>query len=115
MTGFIYWLVVTGVLFGVALALAYRREDLRTSTLTFGVALFVYSLISGSWLLWLVILWLLLAGMIALNFEDFRRERVTAPLLRRYRTMVPEMSTPRCSSSSSRSFAERRSFLRRND
>ena len=92
MTGIIYWLVLTGLLFGVAITLAYRREELRTSTLTLGVALFIYSLISGSWLLWLVVLWLLFAGIVALNFEDFRRERFTAPMLRMYRTMVPEMS-----------------------
>ena len=92
MTSLIYWLVLTGLLFGVAITLAYRREELRTSTLTLGVALFIYSLISGSWLLWLVVLWLLFAGIVALNFEDFRRERFTAPMLRMYRTMVPEMS-----------------------
>ncbi len=92
MTGFIYWLVLTLLLFGVATALAYRREDLRSSTLTLGIALFIYSLISGSWFLWLALLWVLFAGLLALNFEDFRRERITAPLLRMYRTMVPEMS-----------------------
>jgi len=90
--GFIYWLVLTLLLIGVATALAYRREDLRSSTLTLGIALFIYSLISGSWFLWLALLWVLFAGLLALNFEDFRRERITAPLLRMYRTMVPEMS-----------------------
>lgn len=93
MTGFLYWLVLTLLLFGVGAALAYRREELRSSTLIIGVALFIYGLISGSWLLWLALLWLGFAGMVALNFDDFRREKITAPLLRMYRTMVPEMST----------------------
>jgi acyl-CoA dehydrogenase len=93
LTGFIYWLVVTLLLFGVGIGLAYRREELRPSTLILGIALFIYSLISGSWLLWLLALWAGFAALVALNFDDFRRERITAPLLRMYRTMVPEMSS----------------------
>ena len=93
MTGFFYWLVMTLLLASVGITLAYRREDLRRSALSLGIGLAIYTLISGSWLLWLLVLWAAFAGLVALTFEDFRRERITAPLLRMYRTMVPDMSS----------------------
>ena len=91
MTGFIIWLFLSLALAAVALTLAYRRETLQHSTLILGGALVLYSLLTGPFL-WLLFLWLLFAGLAALNLTDFRRENITAPLLRMYRTMVPEMS-----------------------
>ena len=34
----------------------------------------------------------LFAGLVALNVEDFRRERLTRPMLKMYRKMLPSMS-----------------------
>ncbi len=91
MSGFITWLFLSLALAAVALTLAYRRETLQRSTLILGGALLLYSLLTGPFI-WLLFLWLLYAGLAALNLTEFRRENITAPLLRVYRTMVPEMS-----------------------
>ncbi|MGI9330430.1 MAG: acyl-CoA dehydrogenase, partial [Gammaproteobacteria bacterium] len=91
MTGFIIWLLLSLALAAVALGLAYRREPLQRSTLILGGALLLYSLLTGPFI-WLLFLWLLFAGLAVLNLADFRRENITAPLLRMYRTMVPDMS-----------------------
>ncbi|MEJ2602110.1 MAG: acyl-CoA dehydrogenase [Gammaproteobacteria bacterium] len=77
---------------GGAGALAYHRVDLRTSTMAAGVALALYTFLGDGPGLWLVLLWVAFAGMVALNFRDFRRERITRPILKTYRTMLPSMS-----------------------
>ena len=92
MTDVIIWLLWTAALMGVGLLLAYRRFDLPTSTLTLGGALFVYSLFGIGWAIWKLLLWVLFAGLVALNSVKFRRERITLPLLRFYRTVVPQLS-----------------------
>jgi len=92
MLDFLTWLFWTLALFGVALALAYRRVDLRTATATLGLAILAYiALADPGWLFaaLIVVAW---AGMAALNFTELRRENVTAPLLRFYRTIVPQLS-----------------------
>jgi acyl-CoA dehydrogenase len=66
--------------------------DLPTSTLVLGFTLVVYSLFGTGWLGWKLVLWVLLAGLVVLNSTGFRRERVTLPLLRFYRTVVPTLS-----------------------
>jgi len=93
MLGFLNWLFWTLALGAIALTLAYRRVDLRTATATLGLSLLVYFALSGSnWLLDLLLAaaW---GGMLALNFTDLRREQVTSPLLRFYKTLVPQLST----------------------
>ena len=92
MTDVIIWLLWTAALLGVGLVLAYRRIDLPTSTLTLGGALFVYSLFGSGWAIWKLLLWVLFAGLVAINSIKFRRERITLPLLRFYRTVVPQLS-----------------------
>jgi acyl-CoA dehydrogenase len=82
----------TVALLGVGLVLAYRRIDLPTSTLTLGGALFIYSLFGTGWGIWKLLLWILFAGLLVLNSVRFRRERITLPLLRFYRTVVPQLS-----------------------
>ena len=59
--------VLAIVLAGVALTLAYRREGLRQSTLILGGALLLYSLLTGPFA-WLLLLWLLYAGLVAQVF-----------------------------------------------
>jgi acyl-CoA dehydrogenase len=90
---FAIWLFWTLALAGVALTLAYRRVDLRTATAALGLTLLVYFVVSRSFLLWDLLLAALWGGMLALNFSSLRREQITAPLLRFYKTLVPQLST----------------------
>jgi acyl-CoA dehydrogenase len=92
MLDFLNWLFWTLALAAVALTLAYKRVDLRTATAALGLALVAYvALAEPHWLFagLLVVAW---AGMLALNFGEFRREQITAPLLRFYKTLVPHLS-----------------------
>ncbi len=85
----VFWFLL---FFGGAIALAYHRIDLRRATIYFGGAVLVYLIFgSGGWLLKLPLL-LILAGLIALNVDDFRLSRITTPLLATYRHMLPSMS-----------------------
>jgi len=91
-SAFILWIIWSFVVLTVALTLAYRRVDLKTSTTILGFTLIAYSLIGvGHWL-WVLILWVLYAGMVGLNVPTLRRERISAPLLNIYRSMVPSLS-----------------------
>lgn len=85
----LFWFLL---FFGGALTLAYKRVDLSTSTVAAGIALTAYTLFGGGHWLWLLALWAAFAGLVALNFEQLRRERITRPLLDVYRTMLPTMS-----------------------
>ncbi len=86
------WLLWTVALAAVLLTLAYRRTDLPGATLLAGLALFVYTVFGAGWWLWKLLLWVLWGGLVVLNSTAFRRERITAPLLRFYRTVVPTIS-----------------------
>lgn len=77
---------------GGGLYLAYKRIDLKTSTIAIGAALVAYSLFGSGHFLWLLALWLLFAAIVAINNEPFRREKITKPALAVYRTMLPSMS-----------------------
>jgi acyl-CoA dehydrogenase len=85
----LFWFLV---LFGGALSLAYRRVGLGPSTAIAAIALIAYTLFGNGGALWILLLWVLFAGMVALNLTDIRRERVTRPLLAIYRKMLPSMS-----------------------
>ncbi|MCC5867499.1 MAG: acyl-CoA dehydrogenase [Gammaproteobacteria bacterium] len=76
----------------VATTLAYRRVDLQSSTIVIGITLLAYTIFGSGWILWLLLLWVLFAGMVFLNIEDQRREHITRRLLAIYRTMLPQMS-----------------------
>jgi acyl-CoA dehydrogenase len=76
----------------VGLTLAYRRVDLRTSTIILGFTLMAYALLGVGYWLWTLLLWLLFAGLVSLNVPHFRREQITAPLLRIYKTILPSLS-----------------------
>ncbi len=92
MTAFVLWLVWLLALTGVALTLAYRRTDLRSATIVMGFAMLAYALFGTGWWLWKALLWAIYAGLVALNFDGFRRNRITAPLLKMYRSMMPSLS-----------------------
>ena len=72
--------------------LAYKRASLATFTGAFAVGVLAYLMFGNGYLLWNLALIAGAAGLIALNVEDLRRNRVTRPLLRMYRTMLPSMS-----------------------
>ncbi len=76
----------------VGLVLAYQRVDLRTSTIVLGFSLLAYSLFGvGHWL-WMLILWIGFACLVTVNLPNFRRERISAPLLKIYRSILPPIS-----------------------
>ncbi|HEX7063397.1 MAG TPA: acyl-CoA dehydrogenase [Woeseiaceae bacterium] len=92
MSEFVVGLVWFLLFLGGGIYLAYNRIGLKQSTIATGVALFAYTVLGEGAVLWLLLLWLLFAGMVALNFRDFRREKITRPALDFYRTIVPHMS-----------------------
>jgi len=85
----LFWFLL---FFGGALALAYQRVSLGRSTAIIGGALVVYTIFGSGGFIWTLLLWVLFAGLVALNLTDLRRERVTRPLLGIYRKMLPSMS-----------------------
>jgi acyl-CoA dehydrogenase len=85
----LFWFLLS---FGGALALAYQRISLGRSTAFAGGALLVYTIFGSGGFLWTLLLWVLFAGLVALNLTDVRRERLTRPMLKMYRKMLPSMS-----------------------
>ncbi len=92
MSGFIVSIFWFFLFVGGGIALAYNRVDLRTSTIAAAIALLTYSIFGSGGFFWLLILWLLFGVMVLPNLTDFRREKITRPLLDIYRTMLPSMS-----------------------
>ena len=92
MSGFVISLLWFSLFVGGGLYLAYHRYDLRTATIAAGAALLVYTLFgSGAWW-WLLLLWAGFGLMVVPNMLEFRREKLTRPLLEMYRKMLPSMS-----------------------
>jgi len=87
--GTLIWLVL---LLGTLLTLAYRRTDLRTSTLVLGALLVAYLLFGSGGFLWNTLLLVLFVGLALLNVEAVRRDNVTRRLFGLYRRMLPSMS-----------------------
>lgn len=85
----IFWFVV---LTAAPVALAYRRVDLKTSSIVLGAVLLVYTIVGAEGILWPLFLWLLFAAFAALNLVELRREHVSARLLEIFRGMLPQMS-----------------------
>jgi acyl-CoA dehydrogenase len=92
LSGFIVSLFWFFLFVGGGVALAYNRVDLRTSTIAAAIALLTYSIFGSGGFFWLLILWLLFGIMVLPNLPEFRREKITRPLLDIYRTMLPSMS-----------------------
>ncbi|MGL4507069.1 MAG: acyl-CoA dehydrogenase, partial [Aeromonas sobria] len=85
-------MTTTLTLFGVILvigAMAYRRASLFTSTLATAAALVAGALYGHVPLL----VWVLFAVIaIPLNLVEFRRNQLTKPLFKIYKSIMPEMS-----------------------
>ncbi|SVC16848.1 uncharacterized protein METZ01_LOCUS269702, partial [marine metagenome] len=91
-SGFLISIAWFLLFFSIAIYLAYNRVKLFASTVTMGVTLLTY-MIYGNWHpLWLLILVLVYGLVIVPNLPEFRREKLTRPLLKVYRTMLPSMS-----------------------
>jgi acyl-CoA dehydrogenase len=85
----LFWLLL---FVGGGIFLAYQRIDLRTSTIATGIALLAYTIFGDGAILWKLVLWALFGAMIVPNLIEFRREKITKPLLDVYRKMLPSMS-----------------------
>ena len=92
MSGFIVGLLWFVLFVGGGIFLAYQRVDLRTSTIAAGIALAAYIFLgNGAWY-WNLFLIAAFGLMVVPNLVEFRREKITKPLLRIYRQMLPSMS-----------------------
>jgi len=91
-SGFIVSLFWFLLFVGGAIYLAYQRVDLRTSTIAAGLAVLAYSIFGDASILWKLLLWIAFGVMIVPNLVEFRREKLTKPLLDVYRKMLPSMS-----------------------
>ena len=92
MSGFVvslFWLLL---FVGGGIFLAYQRIDLRSSTIAAGLAVLAYTIFGDGSILWKLLLWALFGLMIVPNLIEFRREKLTKPLLDIYRKMLPTMS-----------------------
>ena len=85
----LFWLLL---FVGGGIFLAYQRIDLRTSTIAAGIAVLAYTIFGEGAILWKLFLWAMFGLMIVPNLVEFRREKITKPLLDIYRKMLPSMS-----------------------
>jgi acyl-CoA dehydrogenase len=85
----LFWLLL---FVGGGIFLAYQRIDLRTSTVAAGLAVLAYTVFGEGAFLWKLVLWAAFGAMIVPNLIEFRREKITKPLLDIYRKMLPSMS-----------------------
>ncbi len=92
MSGFTVGLLWFMLFFGGGIFLAYQRIDLRTSTTATGVAVAAYIFMGDGHFLWNLVLIAGFGVMVVPNIVEFRREKLTKPLLAIYRTMLPKMS-----------------------
>ena len=92
MSGLIVSLLWLLLFLGGGIYLAYKRIDLRTSTIAAGIAVLAYWIFGDGAVLWKLVLTLLFGLMVIPNLIDVRREKITRPLLDVYRKMLPSMS-----------------------
>ncbi len=85
----LFWLIV---FLGTCFALIYNRAELRVSTAVVAAVLVAFTSFSGAGPIWLLVLWLLFAGLVALNVEAFRRDRISAPILKLLKEQLPRLS-----------------------
>ena len=78
---------------GVALALAYRRASLVVSTLVIAALLAAYWCWGAAPEWWKALLSVPAALMLLLNFRPLRVRALTRPFMRKYRKMLPTMSS----------------------
>jgi acyl-CoA dehydrogenase len=88
------WYPVLAVLLA-SLVCAYLRTGLRTWTIAGFAALFAAGWIAGSgWLAQAIAAVLFAAVSVPLNLPDFRRQKITAPLLKIYQKITQSTLPP---------------------
>lgn len=92
MSGFTVSLLWFALFIGGGIFLAYQRIDLRTSTVAAGIAVLAYVILGDGSFLWKLVLIAAVGLMVIPNLIEFRREKITKPLLSLYRKMLPSMS-----------------------
>jgi len=86
------WYPLIAVL-AISLACAYLRTSLRVWTIAGFAALLAAGWLAGSSMLALVVTALLFAAVtVPFNLPDFRRQKITAPLLKIYQKITPQLS-----------------------
>ncbi|WP_348672972.1 acyl-CoA dehydrogenase [uncultured Abyssibacter sp.] len=84
------WLLIFAV---AGTALAYRKTTLVTSTAVIGALLLVLSIFGDVAWGWLLLFWLVFAGIAAvLNVDSLRKQLLTAPAFKFFKNVLPEMS-----------------------
>ena len=89
MVASLFWFFL---LVGGLLALAYQGVDLKRSTIAIGGALLAYLLFGDGGFFWSIVLLLFFAGLVLLNFDEFREEQISRRALAVYKKMLPNMS-----------------------
>ena len=89
MLSFLFWTLIFA---GTAIAVGYRRTDLRTATIALGIATGAFLLFSDANTIVKLLFLAAFAGLAALNSDEFRRSRLSAPALKMMRRALPEMS-----------------------
>jgi len=80
-------------LLAASLACAYLRTGLRTWTIAGFVAIFAAGWLGGAGVLAIALTAILFAALsVPLNIPDFRRKKLTAPLLAIYQKITPQLS-----------------------
>ena len=92
MSDFIVSLLWFLLFFGGGIYLAYQRIDLFRSTVAVGAAVLAYLVFGDGHWLWNLFLLTAFGVMVVPNLIEFRREKITKPLLSIYRRMLPSMS-----------------------
>jgi len=92
LSGFTVGLLWFTLFFGGGIFLAYQRIDLRTSTIATGIAVAAYVFLGDGHFLWKLFMMAAFGCMVVPNIIEFRREKLTKPLLAIYRKMLPTMS-----------------------
>ena len=85
----LFWFLL---FFGGGVFLAYKRIDLQTSTIAAGIAVAAYVFFGDGYLIWKALLIAVFGVIVVFNVIEFRREKITKPMLAIYRTMLPSMS-----------------------
>jgi acyl-CoA dehydrogenase len=84
--------VITLLFIGAVLFLAYRRLNLLAFSVTFTILLAAYTVFGDPAGLWKGFLWVMLAGIWALNVRPLRKAIITRPFMKAYLRLLPAMS-----------------------
>jgi len=85
----VLWLLLFVVL---CLALAWRKDDLKTTSIAFGAFAVIYLMFGGSFGHFLILAVVLAAILVPLNLPSMRQEWLTRPALGYFRKVLPPLS-----------------------